>query len=78
MRAPAAMALAHNVREEGEVAPSMERLVAAGGTTLRPADAPPHGGLRGYVADPDGNVWEVAVNPAWLIGEDGFVTFAAG
>ncbi|EAU42365.1 hypothetical protein FP2506_05986 [Fulvimarina pelagi HTCC2506] len=74
---PGSMALAHNVRAETEVAPLMERLVAAGGQLLRPADAPPHGGLRGYVADPDGHIWEIAFNPVWPIGADGSVTFAA-
>jgi catechol 2,3-dioxygenase-like lactoylglutathione lyase family enzyme len=42
-----AVALAHNVATEAQVAPLMARLVAAGGTQLRPADAPPHGGFRG-------------------------------
>ena len=37
-----------------------------GGTVLREADAPPHGGLRGYVADPDGHIWEIAWNPGPL------------
>src|SRR5689334_12559128 len=47
--APGSVALAHNVATAAEVAPVMDRLVAAGGTVLRPADAPPHGGMRGYV-----------------------------
>jgi hypothetical protein len=46
-----------------------------GGTMLRPADAPPHGGFRGYVADPDGHAWEIAWNPAWPISPEGNVTF---
>lgn len=71
-----AVALAHNVREQTEVAPLIERLVAAGGTLLRPADAPPHGGFRGYVADPDGHAWEIAWNPAWPIDDAGHVSFA--
>jgi uncharacterized glyoxalase superfamily protein PhnB len=57
------------------VAPLMDKLVAAGGTILRPADAPPHGGFRGYVADPDDHAWEIAHNPAWAIDDDGHVTF---
>lgn len=70
-----AYALAHNVREEGHVDPLMVRLVQAGGTLLRAGDAPPHGGYRGYVADPDGHAWEIAWNPAWAIDENGHVTF---
>ncbi|HYD12361.1 MAG TPA: VOC family protein [Allosphingosinicella sp.] len=70
-------ALAHNVRDEAEVAPAMARLLAAGGTLLRAADAPGHGGCRGYVADPDGHAWEIAWNPAWPIDDQGHVRFAA-
>src|SRR5690606_32299634 len=55
---PGAYALAHNVPAKESVAPLMGHLVAAGGTLLRAADAPPHGGFRGYVADPDGHAWE--------------------
>nr|WP_245185625.1 hypothetical protein [Falsiroseomonas frigidaquae] len=42
---------------------------------MRAADAPPHGGFRGYVADPDGHPWEIAWNPAWTIDARGLVTF---
>lgn len=72
-----AFSLAHNVPAQTDVEPLMEQLVAAGGNILRPADAPPHGGYRGYVADPDGHAWEIAWNPAWTIDENGLVTFAA-
>lgn len=73
---PSPMSLAHNVRAEVEVDALIGRLVAAGGRLLRPADAPPHGGYRGYVADPDGHAWEIAFNPAWPIDAEGHVTFA--
>lgn len=69
-------ALAHNVGGEAEVRAVMERLAAAGGTVTRPADAPPHGGYRGYVSDPDGHSWEIAHNPTWPIDERGLVTFS--
>lgn len=72
---PGAFALAHNVGSEVEVDALIEQLKSAGGTVLRPADAPPHGGYRGYVADPDGHAWEIAFNPAWKIDEKGLVTF---
>ncbi|MBO9574642.1 MAG: VOC family protein [Sphingobium sp.] len=68
-------ALAHNVGSQAEVELVLDRLVMAGGTLMRPADAPPHGGYRGYVADPDGHAWEIAFNPAWAIDERGLVTF---
>jgi uncharacterized protein len=73
---PGAFSLAHNVAAKDDVTPLMERLVKAGGQTLRPADAPPHGGFRGYVADPDDNAWEIAWNPAWMIDGSGYVTFS--
>jgi catechol 2,3-dioxygenase-like lactoylglutathione lyase family enzyme len=73
----AAFALAHNVAGQDEVEPLMARLEAAGGAILRPADAPVHGGYRGYVADPDGHAWEIAHNPAWKIDDQGRVTFSA-
>ena len=70
-----AFSLAHNVRAEEDVQPLLDRLAAHGGTVLRAADKPPPGGLRGYVADPDDHVWEIAFNPAWPISADGRVTF---
>ena len=70
-----AYALAHNVASREAVQPLIDRLVAAGGRMLRPGDAPPHGGFRGYIADPDGHAWEIAWNPAWPIDAEGHVTF---
>ncbi|MCZ0726501.1 hypothetical protein [Mycolicibacterium iranicum] len=32
------------------------------------------GGYSGYFADPDGHVWEVALNPEWTINADGTLT----
>lgn len=71
----ASIALAHNVSDESEVQPLINLLVTAGGKLLREGNAPPHGGFRGYVSDPDGNSWEIAWNPAWMIDENGHVTF---
>src|SRR5260370_29007116 len=72
---PGAFALAHNVAARDAVQPLLDRLSGFGGRVLRAADAPPHGGFRGYVADPDGHAWEIAYNPAWPISSDGRVTF---
>jgi catechol 2,3-dioxygenase-like lactoylglutathione lyase family enzyme len=77
LQRPGAFALAHNVASAAEVQPLIDRLVAAGGRALRRGDAPPHGGFRGYVADPDDHAWEIAWNPAWPIDAEGRVTFAA-
>ena len=76
--APGGFALALNVASEDEVQPLLDRLAAAGGRILRRGDAPPHGGFRGYVADPDDHAWEIAHNPAWPIDAEGHVRFAAG
>jgi catechol 2,3-dioxygenase-like lactoylglutathione lyase family enzyme len=72
---PGAFALAHNVAAPEDVQPALDRLARFGGRILRPAEAPPHGGRRGYVADPDDHAWEIAWNPSWAIGPDGRVTF---
>jgi catechol 2,3-dioxygenase-like lactoylglutathione lyase family enzyme len=75
LQGPGACTLAHNVGSAAAVGEVIARLAAAGGTVLRPGDAPPHGGFRGYVADPDGHAWEIAWNPAFTIDERGLVTF---
>jgi len=72
---PGAFALAHNVNTPADVQIVIERLAGVGGKILRDADAPPYGGLRGYIADPDDHAWEIAWNPAWAIDERGLVTF---
>ena len=72
---PGAFSVAHNVPTAADVQPTLDRLVRAGGRLLRAADAPPHGGMRGYVADPDDHTWEIAWNPAWPISSEGYVTF---
>jgi catechol 2,3-dioxygenase-like lactoylglutathione lyase family enzyme len=72
---PGAFALAHNVASQADVQVVITRLAEAGGTVLRDGDAPPHGGFRGYVADPDDHAWEIAWNPSWAIDDRGLVTF---
>lgn len=72
---PGAFALAHNVASQEDVQSVLDRLSLAGGRILRNGDAPPHGGFRGYVADPDDHAWEIAWNPVWRIDDQGLVTF---
>ena len=76
LRSPGAFSLAHNVRSRAHVEAAMEQLVSAGGRLVRAADEPPHGGFRGYVADPDDHAWEIAWNPHWPIDENGHVKIA--
>lgn len=73
---PGAFALAHNVVTAEEVQAVLDRLAQFGGRILRGADAPLHGGMRGYIADPDDHAWEIAWNPAWPISPEGYVRFA--
>ncbi|HVM83322.1 MAG TPA: VOC family protein [Candidatus Binatia bacterium] len=72
---PGVFSLAHNVAGKDEVQPALDRLAQYGGRILRAADAPPHGGFRGYVADPDDHAWEIAWNPGWPISPEGYVTW---
>lgn len=74
---PGAFSLAHNVGSAGDVQATIDHLAKFGGRVLRPADAPPHGGFRGYIADPDDHAWEIAWNPAWPISPEGYVSFSA-
>jgi catechol 2,3-dioxygenase-like lactoylglutathione lyase family enzyme len=66
--------LSHNVDSAAEVSSTIERLEAAGGTVLKPAQAGAFGGIfHGHIQDPNGIIWEIAHNPGWSIGEDGKV-----
>ena len=72
---PGAFALAHNVATKDEVQTLITRLAESGGRVLRNGEAPPPGGFRGYVTDPDEHAWEINWNPAWSIDDRGWVTF---
>lgn len=74
---PGRFSVAHNVTSAADVQPTLDRLVRNGGKLLRAADAPPYGGMRGYVADPDDHTWEIAWNPAWRISPEGYVAFGS-
>jgi catechol 2,3-dioxygenase-like lactoylglutathione lyase family enzyme len=58
-------ALAVNVESPEAVDEAIATAVAAGGTVLHAARRMDWGGYSGYFADPEGNAWEVAHNPAW-------------
>jgi catechol 2,3-dioxygenase-like lactoylglutathione lyase family enzyme len=72
---PGAFSVAHNVAKKEDVQPVLDRLAGFGGRILLAASAPPHGGMRGYVADPDDHAWEIAWNPQWPISPEGYVTW---
>lgn len=60
--------LAHNVASEEEVDALLRRAVEAGATLVKQPEKVFWGGYRGYFADPDGHLWEVAHNPHFWIG----------
>jgi len=69
-----AVTLAQNYATEAEVDERFRTAVAAGATMLKPPDRTDWGGYGGYIADPDGHVWELAVNPFWALDINGDVT----
>jgi len=69
-----AVALAQNFATEAEVDTAFAAALAAGGTALKAPEKVFWGGYSGYWADPDGHVWEVAMNPFWPLASDGSLT----
>jgi predicted lactoylglutathione lyase len=69
-----AITLAQNFATEAEVDASYAAALAAGATGLKAPQRVFWGGYSGYWADPDGHVWEVAMNPFWPLNPDGSLT----
>lgn len=69
-----AMTLAQNFTTPAEVDAAWALAVAAGATPLKKPQKVFWGGYSGYYADPDGHVWEVAMNPFWPLAGDGSLT----
>lgn len=69
-----AVTLAQNFPTEAEVDAAFDAAIAAGGTALKRPEKVFWGGYSGYWADPDGHVWEVAMNPFWPLADDGSLT----
>lgn len=55
--------LAHNVRSEKEVDALVDTLRLRGAKIIKPPQKVFWGGYSSYVADIDGNLWEIAHNP---------------
>lgn len=66
-----AMTLAQNFATEAEVDAAYDAALAAGGTACKPPVKVFWGGYSGTVADPDGHVWEYAMNPFWVLDDKG-------
>lgn len=66
-----AMTLAQNCATTAEVDRIFDAALAAGATSLKRPEPVFWGGYSGYFADPDGHVWEIAMNPFWPLAGDG-------
>lgn len=69
-----AVTLAQNFATTAEVDAAFAAALAAGASALKAPEAVFWGGYSGYWADPDGHVWEVAMNPFWPLAPDGTLT----
>ncbi|HUF57223.1 MAG TPA: VOC family protein [Thermohalobaculum sp.] len=69
-----AVTLAVNFDAAAEVDAAFATATGAGATVLAPPAKQHWGGYVGYLADPDGHVWELAHNPFWPLGPDGELT----
>lgn len=69
-----AMTLAQNFATEAEVDTAFAKALAVGATKLKAPEKVFWGGYSGYYADPDGHVWELAMNPFWPLSDDGSLT----
>ena len=69
-----AVTLAQNFATEAAVDAAYAAALAAGATALKAPEKVFWGGYSGYWADPDGHVWEVAMNPFWPLDADGSLT----
>jgi uncharacterized protein len=73
-----AMTMAQNFATEAEVDAAFAAAVNAGAAALKAPEKVLWGGYSGYYADPDGHVWEVAMNPFWPLAADGSLTLPTG
>jgi predicted lactoylglutathione lyase len=69
----AGISLAINLESEAEVDRVAAEWVACGGTLVKQPHRVFWGGYSGYVADPDGHLWELAHNPGFALLPDGSV-----
>lgn len=72
-----AVTLAQNFETEAAVDAAFAAALAAGATALKAPEKVFWGGYSGYWADPDGHVWEMAMNPFWPLQPDGSLRLPA-
>ena len=73
----AAISLAINLESVAEVDRVAAEWVACGGAMVKVPEHVFWGGYSGYVADPDGHLWELAYNPGFVVSADGSITLPA-
>ncbi len=66
-----AMTLAQNFASREAVDAAYVAAIAAGATACVAPEEVFWGGYSGTYADPDGHIWEVAMNPFWELDDDG-------
>ncbi|MGQ4275290.1 VOC family protein [Terrihabitans sp. B22-R8] len=71
---PGGMSIGYNTRSMLEADKLIAAFVASGGTLIREPARTFWGGYSGYVADPDGHVWEIVHNPHWRLDDEGHLT----
>lgn len=69
-----AMTLAQNFATDADVDTAFAAALAVGARSLKAPEKVFWGGYSGYYADPDGHVWELAMNPFWPLNDDGSLT----
>ena len=67
------MTLAYNVSSEIGVDAVVKFAVSCGAKLVKAPQKVFWGGYSGYVADPDGHLWEIAFNPFFPLDEHGHV-----
>lgn len=72
-----AMTLAQNFSSEADVDAAYAHALNSGATALKAPEKVFWGGYSGYYSDPDGHVWELAMNPFWPLAADGSLTLPA-
>jgi uncharacterized protein len=68
-----AMTLAQNFHDRPSVDQAWNSAITAGANPLKRPQSTEWGGYSGYVADPDGHVWELAHNPFWPLDNEGWL-----
>lgn len=72
-RATGAISLSTNYSTEAEVDAAYSAAAKAGALLMVTPGKTEWGGYSGSYADPDGHLWELAVNPFWPLDESGAV-----